>query len=60
MDGNELEILIQGGAVGLALVAFAMVFYTLRALLNHLPHISETLRDLVAEVRAMRSERDGQ
>jgi len=56
MDAETLRVLVQGGAISLALVALGIVFYTIRALLNHLPHIAEVLTGLVAEVRAMREE----
>lgn len=54
MDPEILKTLVQGGAMSLALVALGMVFYVVRVLLNHLPHITKALHDLVAEVHAMR------
>lgn len=59
--GDTIQIVIQGGAVGLAALAIGSMHYALRTLLNHIPHMatdlrrmSETLDDMVSEGRQHR------
>ena len=55
---SSIELVVQGGAVGLAALAIWSLHYALRTLINHIPHIAsdlrrvaETLDELVREVR---------
>lgn len=55
---DTIQVVIQGGAVGLAALAIGSLHLALRAVLNHLPHIaasqertSQALENLAAEHR---------
>lgn len=43
VDNNTVAILIQGGAVGLALISISGLIYALRMAFNHLAHTGEML-----------------
>lgn len=43
MDTELVQVIIQGGAVGLGLVALLLVGYTIRILTNHLTHVANIL-----------------
>ena len=44
MVGKEtIQIIIEGGAVGLALVALGLVYYCVRTMTNHLVEVSGLL-----------------
>lgn len=43
VDSETVQVLIQGGAVGLALVSIGGLIYALRMAFNHLSHIGEQL-----------------
>lgn len=40
---NDIQALVQGGAVGLALVALGLVYYCLRLISNHLVEVAGLL-----------------
>lgn len=53
LTDSTATVLIQGGAVGLAIVALGLVFYALRLIGNHLMHVTATLRDTVNQMCAL-------
>jgi hypothetical protein len=54
MVGNEtIQIIIEGGAVGLALVSLGLVYYCIRVMTNHLVHVSELLGCLANQLERL-------
>jgi hypothetical protein len=54
--GGTVEVIIQGGGVGLAVAALGLVSYALRALLNHLPHMSSDMKHMASTLELLMSE----
>lgn len=52
-DPQTVDILVQAGAVGLALVALALCGYTVKVLTNHLAHVADILIDLSSSIREL-------
>ncbi len=46
MSDTAIDIIIQGGAVGLALVSLGLTWYCVRVIANHLVHTVEVLTRL--------------
>ena len=43
MEKTIIEAIVQGGAVGLAAFALYIVHFALKAIINHIPHITEAM-----------------
>lgn len=63
ITNNTVALLIQGGAVGLALVSLGIIWYAFRMMFNHLTTVSahigasnEVQRELVGAIRDLRGE----
>jgi hypothetical protein len=55
-DPTLIQIIIQAGAVGLALFALFLVWQCIKILTNHLAHVSEILGDVSATLRELLNE----
>lgn len=53
MDTETVRVIVQAGAVGLALVALALVGYTVRIMSNHLIHVTEILGRIEGAIEAL-------
>ncbi len=56
MDPTTVEVIIQGGGVGLALVSLGLVGYALRTLMNHLPHMAVNMEHMADSMETMQAE----
>jgi len=58
IDTKTIEVIIQGGAVGLTLASFGIISYligTLKKLLgNHIDHNTEALKDLTTTLAELK------